>query len=233
VTEAERTRADASARAHEAALAFGYPSSAADVLVAYVEAVLAEGEHVNLTGARSLDAALPVLALDSMPVVSAAGGRPRLVVDVGSGNGLPGVAAALAWPEATVLLVERRGKKAAAIGRCLAATGIANALPVPCDSRELSRARPDVPGRVDLVTARAVSSLDAVLRDAVPWLAPGGRCLHWKPAAVDPAERAAADDVARAAGLRPLPDHPFEVPGLASARCVVRHERPRGTGGAS
>jgi 16S rRNA (guanine527-N7)-methyltransferase len=214
----------------EAARALGYPDGAAASLVRYVEAVVSESARVNLTGAKSLDAALPVLAFDSMAVVAAAGGSPRLVVDVGTGNGLPGVAAALAWPEATVLLVERRGKKAEAVGRCLAAAGVENAVPVACDSRVLARERPEVAGRTDLVTARAVGGLDEVLRDAAPWLAPGGRCLHWKPDAVDPAERAAADAVAAKAGLRPLPDHVFDVPGLAGRRRVVRHERPRAGG---
>ena len=43
------------ARCRDAAAALGYPEAACDALVRYVEAVLREGERVNLTGAKTLD----------------------------------------------------------------------------------------------------------------------------------------------------------------------------------
>jgi 16S rRNA (guanine527-N7)-methyltransferase len=217
----------ARARCREAAEALGYPAAACETLVRFVEAVLREGERVNLTGAKTLDAALPVLALDAMPVVAAASPRvPRTVVDLGSGNGLPGVAAALAWPRARVLLVERRGKKAAAVARCLEACGIGNAEAVACDGRELLARRPALAGAVDVVTARAVATLAAIAREAAPWLAPGGRLLHWKPDPVDAAEDAEGRTAAAALGLSVLEDHVFRVPGATASRRVVRYERP-------
>jgi 16S rRNA (guanine527-N7)-methyltransferase len=227
-TEGGPGREAAIRRCEDAARALGYPPEASAALVRYVEAVLSEGERLNLTAARDLDTALPVLGLDSLPVVSAAGvSAPRVAVDVGSGNGLPGVAVALAWPGVSVRLVERRAKKAAAVGRALAASGVENARAVACDSRELLAREPGLRGRVDLVTARAVGPLDAVARDAAPWLAPGGRILHWKPDAVDPSEREAGARTARSLGLSVLEDHAFRVPGAPAPRRIVRYERPR------
>ena len=216
------------ARLEAAARDAGPPTPALDVLARYVRAVLAENASINLTGASTFPAALDVLASDSLAVVRAWAGRPAppaVAVDLGTGNGLPGVAVALAWPSCRVLLVDRRAKKAAAVARCLAAAGISNAETLAADGRDLLRLRPQLRGRVDLVVARAVGEVAAVTKEAAPWLAPGGRLVHWKPFALDPAERAEGDRAARAAGLAPLADVEFRVPGAAAARRLVVHER--------
>jgi 16S rRNA G527 N7-methylase RsmG len=231
VTEASPAPADAAiARLREATARHGYPEGSADVLVRYVRAVLEESERVNLTGSRTLADALEVLALDALPVAAAwDGGRPppRLSVDLGTGNGLPGAAVALRWPSCRTVLVERRAKKARAVERCLAAAGVRNAAVVACDGRELLRHRPDLRAATDLVTVRAVGDLAPTTKEAAPWVAPGGRVVHWKPAALDPAERSEGVVAARAAGLVPLPDVEFAVGERAGGRRLVVFERPR------
>jgi 16S rRNA G527 N7-methylase RsmG len=216
-----------------AARARGFPGDddALGALVRYVAAVVEAGREVNLTGAKTPEDALDTLAVPSL-VVGAAwpeGGAPRLAVDLGSGNGLPGVAVALAWPSCRVLLVERRAKKARAVEACLAAAGIRNATTAACDGRELLRERPEVRGAADLVTVRAVGSLAETTRMAAPWLAPGGRVVHWKAFDLDGAERAEGERAARAEGLAPLPDRAFE-PGRPGPGRLVLYERPRRAG---
>jgi 16S rRNA (guanine527-N7)-methyltransferase len=211
-----------------AADALGWPPAGADALLAYVRAVWDENARVNLTGAATFDAALDVLALDSLPVArawDASRAPPRVAVDLGTGNGLPGVAAALAWPACRVLLVERRAKKAAAVARCLGTAGVGNAEALACDGRELLRLRPALRGAVDLVTVRAVGDLAPTTKEAAPWLAPRGRVVHWKPALLSEDERRAGDDAARRAGLAVLEDVEFRVPGAAASRRLVRYER--------
>jgi 16S rRNA G527 N7-methylase RsmG len=216
------------ARLDAAARDAGYPATALDALVRHVRAVMAENESINLTGAGTLPAALDVLAADSLPVVRAWAGKPappRTAVDLGTGNGLPGVAVALAWPSCRVLLVDRRAKKALASGRCAAAAGVGNAEAIACDGRELLTLRPELTRRVDLVTVRAVGTLAAATKEVAPWLAPGGRIVHWKPFALYEGERAAGDRAAAAAGLVVLPDVEFRVPGAEAARRLVVYER--------
>ena len=229
--EGDATEEDrlALARLESAARDAGPPTPALDVLVRYVRAVLAENASINLTGAGTFPAALDVLAADSLPVVRAWAGKaapPATAVDLGTGNGLPGVAVALAWSACRVLLVDRRAKKAAAVARCVAAAGITNAEALAADGRDLLRLRPALRARVDLVVARAVGELGPVTKEAAPWLARGGRVVHWKPGALDPAERAEGDRAARAAGLALLPDVEFRVPGAVSPRRLVVYERP-------
>ena len=220
------------ARLVDEAVRRGFTPEAAGSLVRYVEAVLDENRRVNLTGAKSLDDALDVLALDAVPVGSAweRAVPPRFAVDLGTGNGLPGVAVALRWPTCRVTLVERREKKAKAVERCVAAAAVAGVEVVACDGRELLRARPRLRAATDLVVVRAVGDLAPTTREAAPWLAPGGLLVHWKSEGLEAAERDAGLEAARAAGLRPLTDVEFRVGDRATGRRLVRYERPGGPG---
>ena len=195
-------------------------------LVGYLEAVLEANRSVNLTGARDLDRAVDVLALSALAVTCAVDAAPRRVVDLGTGNGLPGVAAALAWPDAEVLLVERRGRKASAVRACVEAVELSNVQVVTCDGRELLRERPAVKEATDLVTVRAVGPLDEAVRMAAPWLAPGGRIAHWKGRSLSDEETRAGTAAARGATLRVLPPLAFEDD--AGPGHLVLYERPIG-----
>ncbi len=217
------------ARLLAAAERYGFPLGAVPALVRYVEAVLAESAHVNLTGAKTLEAALDILALDALPVCAAwprGAPPPRRAVDLGTGNGLPGVVVALAWPTCETVLVDRTAKKAAAVARCIAAVGLRNVEVLACDGREVLFRRPSLARAVDLVTVRAVADLAPTTKEAAPWLAPGGRIVHWKAFGLDPAERAAGLSLARGHGLRPLDDLEFRVPGAEAPRRLVVYERP-------
>jgi 16S rRNA (guanine527-N7)-methyltransferase len=209
-----------------------WPPGAPGTLARYLAEVVRVSADVNLTGAKDLGAAVEVLGLPSLAVGRAWPGpaAPRRIVDLGSGNGLPGVVAALAWPAARVLLVERRAKKARAIEACVAAAGIADARvaaghpaldAVPCDGRELLRDRPEVRGAVDLVLARGVGTLAEVATMAAPWLAPGGRIVQWKGADLAQAERRAGERAARTRGLRVLADVEFHPPLPGPGRLVA------------
>ena len=195
---------------------------ALDRLAAYVHALLARARGLNLTAATDEASALDVLVRPSL-FVAAAWTRPdppRIALDLGSGNGFPGVVVAALWPRASVYLVERRRKKAHAISDCLTSVGFRNAEAFAFDVRELSREQPELEGFVDLVTVRAVGPLGATTRLAGNLLAPGGRIVHWKGADLEGAEREEGERVARAMGLACLPDVEHD-----DGRLVV-YERP-------
>ncbi len=220
---------EAVARLAVAAERYGFPIGALPTLIRYVEAVLAESAHVNLTGAKTLEAALDILALDALPVCAVwpkDAPPPRRAVDLGTGNGLPGVVVALAWPTCATLLVDRTAKKANAVGRCLASVGIGNVEVLACDGREVLLRRPSLERSVDLVTVRAVGDLAPTTKEAAPWLAPGGRIVHWKAFGLDAAERAAGLSLAKGYGLRALEDLEFRAPGSGFPRRLVVYERP-------
>lgn len=148
-----------------------------------------------------------------------------MVVDLGTGNGLPGIAAAIAWPTARVFLVERRQKKSEAVRRCLARVGFPQGEVLACDGREVVKVRPELHHGVDLVTVRAVGTLAETTKIAAPWLAPTGRIAHWKGRTLAEEEIRLGAATAQAAGLRALPALDFDDE--AGPAHLLLYERPR------
>lgn len=135
-----------------------------------------------------------LIALD-LPQVAAAG----TIADLGSGAGFPGLPLAIALPTARVALIESNRRKGAFIRRAIAACGLVNTEVVS------SRAEswPDGLGRFDLVTARALASLDVVAEYAAPLLRVGGALVAWR----GRRHREVEDDAARAASKLGLQIH--------------------------
>lgn len=100
----------------------------------------------------------------------------RVVADLGSGAGFPGLPLALALPEASVLLVESVTRRCEFLRRALRAAGVGNA-EVVCARAE---AWPAGRERCDLVCARAVGSLAVLAEYAAPLLTVGGSLVAWK-----------------------------------------------------
>jgi 16S rRNA (guanine527-N7)-methyltransferase len=87
--------------------------------------------------------------------------------DLGSGAGFPGIALAENHPEATVILVESRSKRAAFLKRVLSETGLANAEVFHGRTEDLA------PG-LDGVIGRAYRPPGLLLEDADRLLLPDG-----------------------------------------------------------
>jgi 16S rRNA (guanine527-N7)-methyltransferase len=100
------------------------------------------------------------------------------IADVGAGAGFPGLALAVALPEAQVDLIESIGRKCDFMSRAIEATGIANANVLNTRSEDLASGG----GReaYDLVTARAVGRLSTLAELASPLLKPNGALIAWK-----------------------------------------------------
>lgn len=101
------------------------------------------------------------------------------IVDVGSGAGLPGLALALARPDARVTLVEPLQRRTQFLLQAVAALDVG-------DRVSVLRGRAEDPatvrnaGNADVVVARAVARLDRVVRWCLPLLEPGGWLLAVK-----------------------------------------------------
>ena len=212
------------------AVSRGFPVDGGQVarLLDYVRVVLDRGRAVNLTGARTLETAVEVLAWTAVAVVKAWGrtDAPTVAADLGTGNGLPGVAAAIAWPSCRVLLVERRQKKARAVEACAEAVQLENVEVLALDGREVLPRHPELKGAIDFVTVRAVGPLGETTGIVAPWLAPRGVVAHWKGAGLERAEVDAGLDAAREGGLVRLEGLEY-ADAFGPAR-IVRYGRPAG-----
>ena len=173
--------------AHDRLLAaLGLHGAAREGLSRYLDLLASWAPRVNLTGARTPEERVQVLVAPVLP--AAAVPPPGTLIDVGAGNGSPGLVLALLRPDVQVTLLEPRQKRWAFLREAIRAAGAANATAV--------RARNDTYSGppADTVTLRAVA---LTLADLAPLVLPGGRAIFFggRPAgAAGWAEEGAAGD---------------------------------------
>lgn len=150
----------------------------ADEMLNYLDAMLETNQHINLTGVRDPEAAVVLHALDSL-AFALTGLKPQHVLDLGTGNGFPGVGVAVLHPHATVNLMDKTGKKVRAIGTCLVTAGLDRIETLQMDAQQAPSLRKDFRHGFDLCTARAVSRPQQVASMAEPLVRPGGHLVLW------------------------------------------------------
>lgn len=168
--------------------------------VRYAKALVTDGVVRGLIGPREApriwDRHLLNCAVMSEMVPSGA-----LVVDVGSGAGLPGIVLAVARPDLMMTLVEPLARRSAFLSEVVTMLGLDATVTVVRGRAE------EVDGKInaaDVVTARAVAPLDRLAGWCLPLVAVGGRLLALKGASAgeEVAEHRVA--VARLGGSTPV-----------------------------
>jgi 16S rRNA (guanine527-N7)-methyltransferase len=176
-TDAEPTNAKALVD-KAAALQVPLPEDRAERLLTYLDAMLALNEQINLTAVRDREAAVVLHALDGL-AFGRTGLRARHVLDLGSGNGFPGICVAALHPGASVVLMDKTGKKVRAIGACLMSARFDAVETLQLDAAQAPALRRDMRHAFDVVTARAVGTPAAMAELADPLLRPGGNLVLW------------------------------------------------------
>jgi 16S rRNA (guanine527-N7)-methyltransferase len=188
---------EATARLGRLSARHALPAGAEAQLAALLE--LVEAEPSAITTVRDPVEGADVHVADSLvaldvPAVRAA----RRIADLGPGGGFPGLALAIALPEARVALVESVGRKCAFLAGAATALGLANVAVVNARAEAWEAGL----GAHDLVVARALAALPVVVEYAAPLLEPGGALLAWKgrlEAAEEADGRAAAEELGMSA----------------------------------
>jgi 16S rRNA (guanine527-N7)-methyltransferase len=104
--------------------------------------------------------------------------RPRLI-DIGSGAGFPGLVLKVARPELELTLVDSTGKKIRFLENAISELGLMNAQATHGRAEELGRL-PHYREQFDIVTARAVAALPALMELCIPFLQVGGHGIFPK-----------------------------------------------------
>jgi 16S rRNA (guanine527-N7)-methyltransferase len=178
--------------AHRALLeSLGLADPAVQRLADYLDRLAAWSGRINLTGLRTPEDRVRVLVADILPALPLA--LPGRLIDVGSGNGSPGLVFAALRDDIEVTLLEPRLRRWAflrEVARTMGRPGI-------LARRERHDTYDGSPG--DTVTLRA---LHLPLGELAPLVVPGGRLLVF--------------------GRRPEPSAAFvEKPGAAGTACLV------------
>lgn len=146
-----------------------------ELIQRYEQLVSAEATRQNLVSASTLEYLWERHILDSAQLVRFEPNPGASWIDIGSGAGLPGIVIAL-LVSGSMLLVEPRRLRADFLDRVVRNLGLENRVSVAQTKVE------KVNGRFDVITARAVGSVDKLLRISTHlstrkavWALPKGR----------------------------------------------------------
>ena len=184
-------------------------------LAAYCAALAEANQRINLTGVTDPEGMALRHVLDSLTVSPLLQGAATLL-DLGSGGGLPGIPLAIAHPELTVVLVESRARKAAALAELVETLGLSPRVTAVHARGEAWLAEHEV----DIVVARAVDETARLLRTLRPVRDRFGRLILMKgPKAAE--ELATVKPRLSSLGF-PYPDvHEAELPDGAGHRVLL------------
>ncbi|MCS5706118.1 16S rRNA (guanine(527)-N(7))-methyltransferase RsmG [Synechococcus sp. FGCU-3] len=208
------------------------PSEAQQTLFSQLQEQLREwNARVNLTRLVEGDDYWIAQVFDSLwpllPLIEQRGTEPLQIIDVGTGGGFPGLAAAIALPQARLTLVDSVGRKVEAVRAMAAALGLADRVSLRCERIELTGRQGSCRGAFDGAMARAVASAPVVAEYLVPLLKTGGTALlyrgQWAEADTAELERATGPLRARISAIQSR-----ELPAERGIRHVVELQ-PTGT----
>jgi 16S rRNA (guanine527-N7)-methyltransferase len=150
---------------------FGLPADAEPKLEALLGGL---ADPAAPTTVHAREEAIEVHLADSLvalelPVVRMA----PTIADLGAGAGFPGLALAVARPDATITLIESNRRKASFIADLAAGAQLDKAEVVAKRAEEAA-------GQHDVVTARALAELPVVLEYAAPLLREAGTVVVWQ-----------------------------------------------------
>ncbi len=132
---------------------------------------------INLVSPKSLNESWSRHILDSVQVFQAANSSSGHWVDIGTGGGFPGLVCAILAtelkPDLRFTLVESDKRKCAFLTTVARETGV-------CAEVRPDRIESLPPLRANIVSARALAPLNALIGYAAPHLAPDGMCLFQK-----------------------------------------------------
>jgi 16S rRNA (guanine527-N7)-methyltransferase len=150
-------------------------------LIGYRDLLFETNQRINLTAVRDRDELGRRLVLESLrlvePLREAIGlDREPRVLDLGTGGGIPGVLLAIACPDVSFTLLDATGKKLAAVNEITSALGVTNVETLHARAEEAAH-NDAWRGIFTVVTARAVSSLSALIELGLPFLKLQGKLL--------------------------------------------------------
>lgn len=182
-----------------------------DLLNRYLDLLLEANERrMNLTRITDRAAAEVNHIGDSLTLLPLLPPGPILLADVGSGGGVPGIPLAIVRPDAKVALIESTRKKADFLQETASALGLPNITVWAQRAEAVGHSR--LRDTNDVVVARAVGELAALVEWCLPLAKKGGKLLAMKGARAREELPAAARAIHALAGGAPIV-HPVELPG--------------------
>jgi 16S rRNA (guanine527-N7)-methyltransferase len=145
------------------------------------------------------------------------------VMDIGSGNGCPGIPIKIVRPSIRMLLVESRGRKVSFLRTVIRELGLKDCQAIQQRAEEAMFQR-GLRGQLDAVIARAVAKTPRLVKTATPYLKPKGRLILMKGSGVDE-ELETAKPVIEKMGARLQSIRQLKIPETDWTRKIVMISR--------
>jgi len=183
-------------------------------------------QRVNLTSIVAPDSVQTLHFLDSLTVAGALltetfqSGR---VLDVGAGAGFPGIPLKIAFPGIHLALMEATGKKVTFLQHLVDHLDLAN-VDVHLGRAEDLAKDSSLRETFDVVVARGLAKMAALVELTLPFMKPGGILVAHKKGDIDN-ELHEATKAIRVMGGKPPSIRQVEAPGLTDGRVLVIVEK--------
>lgn len=175
--------------------------------------------RINLTAITEPDEVLLKHFLDSLTLLAVYDKPQVSLLDIGSGAGFPGLPLAIVRPQWQVTLLEATGKRITFLCHVIEKLQLKNVAILQGRAEEIVRQN-DYRASFDLVTARAVASLPALLEYCAPYCRVGASIILPKKGDLTE-EMARGKRAASQFGTTLQADVPVEVPGLNDGRRLL------------
>ena len=179
-------------------------------LLAYLVLMQKWNKVHNLTAVRDADEMVTLHLLDSLVVLPFIDGK--VLLDVGSGAGLPGIPLAICLPDLKVTVIDSNNKKVSFMRQAKAELGIDNLEVLGGRVEEITPTR-----KFDMVISRAFSDLDLFISLTHQLCEEQGKWLAMK--GVYPEAELA--ELEKKTGIKASKVEELNVPGLAAQRHLV------------
>lgn len=194
----------------------------------YVRLLAEWNQRVNLVADAAPDVVQRRHIVESLALGAALREREVLrpdsrIIDVGAGAGFPGLPIKIAWPTVRLTLLEATAKKTAFLQSAVEALQLDDTAVLTGRAEDLGHDA-SLRASFDLVLARAVAPLPALLELTLPFARVGGRVVTPKGSRVD--EQVAASRHALATLGARVFVVPFDVPGPAQKLVVAVKSAP-------
>ncbi len=192
------------------------------LLRGYLSELLRWNQKFNLISVTSPEELLVRHVLDSLVPVPLLQ-DVKVLVDVGSGAGFPGIPIKIVRPSLRVYLLDARRKRTSFLQYVIAKLGLEGIDAVWARLGASAGPGCRIPERADCVLTRASGSEEAILKVSDELLRAGGRIVLMKGAVADE-QRLIWDRWAKEGGRSTAAVHAYRLPGLSGERHLVVFE---------
>lgn len=159
---------------------FGLTKEQINKFEAYLNLLLEWNEKFNLTAITDKEEIEEKHFIDSIALVKFENLKEKILIDIGSGAGFPGIPLAIVEPSLKVTLLEATGKRVSFLKEAVRVLGLKNVEVIQGRAEELGTRE-----KYDIVTARAVKELNILLEISFYLVKVGGSFIAYKSSLVD------------------------------------------------